>query len=69
MVDSRHERLRKELANHNVNIQVTVKYDKQCTFKGTRHLTKQEIGFILQLPISMQDDYLKKIGKYEMEMC
>jgi len=60
--------LMKEKANYDVDKQCT-KYETEYKDKGTRHLSKQEIGFILQLPISMQDDYLKKIGKYEMEMC
>jgi len=69
MVDSRRERLRKEKANHDVNIQSTVKYNQKCIYKGTRHLSKQEVDVIISLPISMQDDYLRSIGKFEMEGC
>ena len=67
MVDARHERLRKEMANHNVNIQATIKYDKECTYKGSRYLTKSEINEYIKAVD--KDEYLKSIGKFETEEC
>jgi len=62
-------RIQKEQGASDINKQCTYKYYQESKSTGTRHLTKQEIDHILQLPISMQDDYLKSIGKFEMEMC
>ena len=67
MIDARHERLRKEKANHDVNVQCNIKYPIECKNKGTRHLSKQEIDeYILAVD---KDSYLKSIGKFEMEGC
>ena len=61
-------RMMKEKANYDVELQCT-RYETECKSKGSRHLSKQEIYHIISLPVSLQDDYLRKIGKFEMEEC
>jgi hypothetical protein len=67
-INATRQRLMKEKANHDIDVQCK-KYETKCKYIGSRYLTKQEIDYILNLPVNLQDDYLKSIGKFEMEGC
>jgi len=67
MIDARHERLRKEKANHDVNVQCNIKYSIECKNKGSRYLTPDEM--VEYIKATDKDEYLKSIGKFEMEEC
>ena len=67
MVDATRERIRKEQGAYDTLKQSTVKYNQECTYKGTRHLSKQEVDdYILAVD---KDKYLQSIGKFDMEEC
>ena len=67
MVNARHEFLRKEKANHDVNVQCNIKYPMECKFKGSRNLTPTEMEQYIKA--IDKDKYLESIGKFEMEEC
>jgi len=60
------ERRRKWLAQHDVN-EMCKKYSLESTYKGRRQLTQDEIDKYIKSP--NKDEYLKSIGKFEMEVC
>jgi len=65
--DARRERLRKEKGAHDVVVQCTYKYEKECKYNGSRHLTQTEVNGYLNA--YDKDEYLKSIGKFGMEAC
>jgi len=65
--DARRERLRKEKGAHDVFVQCTSKYEKECKYNGSRHLTPIEVNEYLNA--YDKNKYLKSIGKFEMEVC
>ena len=60
-------RLMKEKANYDLDVQCNIKYPIECKNKGNRHLTPTEMEQYINA--SNKDEYLKSIGKFEMEMC
>jgi len=60
-------RLMKEKANYDVNVQCNIKYPIECKNKGSRYLTSDEM--VEYIKATDKDEYLKSIGKFEMEDC
>jgi hypothetical protein len=65
--DYNRERIRKEQGAYDTLKQATVKYNSECKYNGSRHLTKEEINEYMKAVD--KNKYLKSIGKFEMEEC